>query len=115
MTPAVRDPNDVVFADDNRAWTPEQIRAFSNWLVENRDTVLEPGTIRIWIAQCKKDVFNDDANIDPTKIRNKYHNLRKAYVKARSQFQNKPGFGITEEESYGTVKGKSILFHEDME
>ena len=89
-------------ADEPSKWSDENVDRLVGWMEDHRDDLVQPA---LWSKACKQDLFRDDDQLSVERIKNKGLNMKRQYLKVRSQFQDKTGFGVTEEDCEQTIKG----------
>jgi len=59
-----------------------------------------------WSKKAKELEFLDDQHITIARIKQKLINIKRVYVKIRSQYQDRTGFGVTKEECSPSIASK---------
>ncbi|KAI5304753.1 hypothetical protein KEM56_005995 [Ascosphaera pollenicola] len=68
-------------ASKMRPWKREEVDALLAWMDEHKEVVR--GKMNKWCQQVKDDVFEHNDDIQWTKIKDKYHNMRRQWLNAR--------------------------------
>ena len=59
-----------------------------------------------WAKKAKELEFPNDKHITIARIKQKLTNIKRTYVKVRTDYQDRTGFGVTEEDCRTDVAGK---------
>jgi hypothetical protein len=59
-----------------------------------------------WAKKAKEIEFLNDEQITALRIKQKLVNMKRVYVRIRTQYQDATGFGVTEEDCSPSIAGK---------
>ena len=76
---SIRRPSILLFTTTVRSWDETAVEQLLNCVKEHLD-VINATSIGIWAERCNREAFAAATNMDPSKIKTKYHSLRRAYL-----------------------------------
>ncbi|KAF8421680.1 hypothetical protein EV426DRAFT_608723 [Tirmania nivea] len=94
-----------------RIWTKEEVERLVCWMEENQESLR--GKQAVWHKDVKAQVFAEDEEMTVTRIRDKAHNMKKAWSEAR-KLREQSGSGVRAEDQVSSfnvlLESKCPLF-----